>query len=302
MAFSGASPERHHVLLTDDDEQFASRAAALLDVDPISTNVLATVLAGTRTGCPQPEGSFWVLVEDAAGRPVGAALCTAGFPPFLAAMPDGAAALIAAALHRAGHEVPGVRGDAAATSAFATRWASLTGRTAERTAAEAVHLLGTPVPPVGVPGDARPTTPVDSELAAAWYAAFEVEAHPGEPAPDPDTLRQRTSLFVARSRTGRVLLWVDGGVPVSLAGWQVPAGPAERAIGRVGPVFTPAEHRRRGYAAAVTWAATQAVLGTGAAGVMLYTDLANPTSRGVYARLGYRPVSEAANWTFHTPG
>ena len=72
-------------------------------------------------------------------------------------------------------------------------------------------------------------------------------------------------------------------------------------IGRLGPVYTPPEHRGHGYAAAVTAAATQAVLDAGGRGVMLFTDRANPTSRGVYARLGYREVGGVVEWEFDGP-
>jgi len=66
---------------------------------------------------------------------------------------------------------------------------------------------------------------------------------------------------------------------------------AGRAV-RVGPVYTPPRHRRRGYGAAVTAAVTRAALDAGEAAVVLFTDLANPTSNSVYQRLGYRPVEE----------
>ncbi|NEA23957.1 GNAT family N-acetyltransferase, partial [Actinomadura bangladeshensis] len=56
--------------------------------------------------------------------------------------------------------------------------------------------------------------------------------------------------------------------------------------------YTPAEHRRRGYGAAVTAAATTGALDAGADDVVLFTDLANPTSNGVYRRIGYRPVQD----------
>jgi predicted GNAT family acetyltransferase len=68
-------------------------------------------------------------------------------------------------------------------------------------------------------------------------------------------------------------------------------------VGRVGPVYTPPERRGRGYAAAVTSLATQRLLDAGAR-PMLFTDLANPTSNGVYARLGYERVGDLARWTF----
>jgi len=63
-------------------------------------------------------------------------------------------------------------------------------------------------------------------------------------------------------------------------------------VSRVGPVYTPPEHRRQGYAAGVTAACTQHALDTDADQVILFTDVSNPTSNGVYRRLGYRPVEE----------
>jgi predicted GNAT family acetyltransferase len=34
--------------------------------------------------------------------------------------------------------------------------------------------------------------------------------------------------------------------------------------------------------------------------VLLFTDLANPTSNGLYQRIGYRPVSDFATYDFTT--
>ncbi|NEE13359.1 GNAT family N-acetyltransferase, partial [Streptomyces sp. SID7499] len=55
---------------------------------------------------------------------------------------------------------------------------------------------------------------------------------------------------------------------------------------------TPPELRGRGYAAAVTDAAGRAAGESGAAEVVLFADLANPTSNGVYLRIGYEPVAD----------
>lgn len=63
-------------------------------------------------------------------------------------------------------------------------------------------------------------------------------------------------------------------------------------VARVGPVYTPAERRRHGYGAAVTAAGTQDALDRGAQQVVLFTDLANPTSNAIYQELGYRPVTD----------
>ncbi|MFC7479146.1 GNAT family N-acetyltransferase [Luedemannella flava] len=87
---------------------------------------------------------------------------------------------------------------------------------------------------------------------------------------------------------GGLTVWEADGTPVAFAGHR-------RAIAgtsRLGPVYTPAEHRRRGYGAAVTVAAAQAARAAGATEVVLFTNLANPTSNGVYLRVGFRPVGD----------
>ncbi|MBO0809529.1 MAG: GNAT family N-acetyltransferase, partial [Actinobacteria bacterium] len=54
----------------------------------------------------------------------------------------------------------------------------------------------------------------------------------------------------------------------------------------------------RGFAAAVTAAVSRAALAAGAQEVLLFTDLANPTSNALYQRLGYRPVSDYVSLAF----
>jgi RimJ/RimL family protein N-acetyltransferase len=67
---------------------------------------------------------------------------------------------------------------------------------------------------------------------------------------------------------------------------------------RVGPVYTPPGLRGKGYAGAVTCAVSQAARDAGASRVLLFTDLANLTSNGLYQRLGYEPVEDRAIWSF----
>jgi predicted GNAT family acetyltransferase len=79
-----------------------------------------------------------------------------------------------------------------------------------------------------------------------------------------------------------------------MAGFTRPAA----GLARVGPVYTPLEHRRHGYGAAVAAHATQAALDAGAAQVVLYADLANPTSNAIYQRIGYLPDHDAEERSF----
>ena len=69
-------------------------------------------------------------------------------------------------------------------------------------------------------------------------------------------------------------------------------------MSRVGPVYTPPEQRRRGYAGAVTAAVTAAFYAAGAERVVLYTDAANPTSNAVYERIGYVHTADGLHLRF----
>ena len=107
---------------------------------------------------------------------------------------------------------------------------------------------------------------------------------------DPATLVDRR----LEDPDGDFAVWEDGGFPVSLAGW---GGPTPNGI-RIGPVYTPPERRGRGYAGALTAGVTRTLLDAGRRFCFLFTDLSNPTSNALYARIGYEPVADVDMWRF----
>ena len=119
-----------------------------------------------------------------------------------------------------------------------------------------------------------------------WSRAFLREV--GDQAEDP------AAEVDGRLGYGGLTVWEAGGAPVSMAGITR----IVHAMARVGAVYTPPELRGRGYAGGVTAAVSQAALDAGAAEVVLYTDLANPTSNALYERLGYRPVEDRTQLSF----
>ena len=120
--------------------------------------------------------------------------------------------------------------------------------------------------------------------------AFQVEV--GMPAADAEASARE------RLADDRLWLWEDpAGTPVALAARTLTIG----GVARIGPVYTPPEHRRRGYGAAVTAACTADGLARGAERMVLFTDLANPTSNSIYQRIGYRPVSDRRTIHFKPP-
>ncbi len=273
------------LLVTDDPHEVARLASGWLTEHAVDANVLATVLAGELAGRHHYDDQSWIVARNSSGDVLGLIMHT---PPHLARVPvvDPALAVAAAQTwHDAGRPLPGAGGAIEAGSAFVRRWQELTGTGVEVVRREGVYVLDRLHPPRGVPGRARLAQTADVDLVHRWYEEFGREVN------DHGALVARETVE-AQAAAGGYVLWEDGGVPVSLAGHRTGAD-----VGRIGPVYTPPEHRRRGYAAAVTAATTQLVVDTGA-GAMLHTDLDNPTSNGVYLRLGYRQVDEFATWRF----
>jgi predicted GNAT family acetyltransferase len=137
-------------------------------------------------------------------------------------------------------------------------------------------------------GRARVAEEQDRELCLRWHGEFveavgEISSH------------DAASWVDSRLAYDGLTLWeAPDGTPVSMAG----VSPVVAGQVRVGPVYTPADLRGRGYASAVTAAASRAVLGTGVREVLLFTDLSNATSNGLYQRIGYRPVTDFAVYDF----
>ncbi|MDQ3381758.1 MAG: hypothetical protein M3546_15825 [Actinomycetota bacterium] len=112
-------------------------------------------------------------------------------------------------------------------------------------------------PPVDVPGGPREATESDRELLIAWVRAFAEEANPaGVPA---HVNPQQTVDARLTHGAGAFVLWEHDKQTVSLAGWggETPTGV------RVGPVYTPPRHRRRGYGSAITAAVSAERLAAG---------------------------------------
>jgi predicted GNAT family acetyltransferase len=276
------------VELLSDPRRFVKLAAGWLAADPFSTNVIgvhtASVVSGRR---PLGPDDIW-LVAKKDDHVVGAAMQT---PPHRLALPrvtNGAAAHMAAALLDAGRALPGVSGVTTAVHQFVTAWTGRAGRQARRLRSMRFYRLEELRPPTGAGGEARLAGPAERALVVDWFAQFHREAAPGDPGRDVRALAE------LRVGAGQVWLWTVRGEPVSLAALSAPAA----GVARIGPVYTPAGYRRRGFGSAVTAYASRAALGTGAAYVGLYADMANPTANAIYQQIGYVPDHDSEEWDF----
>lgn len=133
----------------------------------------------------------------------------------------------------------------------------------------------------------------DREWLVDWMVEFtsEVMPHLTTDARASDAIDKR--IRGPEDVAGMWLLEVDG-TPVSMSGYR---GPTPNGI-RIGPVYTPPEHRGHGYASRLVAAQSQWLLDTGRRFCFLYTDLTNPISNSVYRRIGYELIAEAAEYEF----
>jgi len=68
----------------------------------------------------------------------------------------------------------------------------------------------------------------------------------------------------------------------------------------ISAVFTPRHHRGKGHAARIVATLSQAQLDKGKSACNLHTDLTNPTSNGVYIRIGYTQIGEGMRFRLFT--
>jgi GNAT superfamily N-acetyltransferase len=182
-------------------------------------------------------------------------------------------------------DLPGILADAPTASTFAGRWAEVRITPVRPVEAQRLHRVVEVHHPMGVSGALRLAGAGDRPVLLDWTVAFlgDIESSPF----DPEQLVDR------HLATGRLWVWEVEGEPVSMVAVSATVG----GIARIQLVYTPSEHRRHGYAAACVAEMSDRVLREGT-GCILHTQLHNPTSNGVYRRIGYVPIEELVIYRF----
>ncbi|AXE86674.1 GNAT family N-acetyltransferase [Streptomyces sp. Go-475] len=276
---------------TRDLDDFLARAGAFLRSRPALHTVPLTVTETLRRHGPRVYGDgppeFGVLDRDG--------LVEAAFfrtPPHwlnLTALTAEDADALAARLAALGQRLPGVNADDATAAAFTEAWRRHTGVTATLRQRQRLYRLGALAAPGPVPpGGPRVAGESDREQLIRWHDEFSAAVGLG-------TVRDSAEWADARIESGGITFWeTPDGTPVAMAG----TSPRVAGQVRVAAVYTPPHFRGRGYAGAVTAEVSRAARAAGAKEVVLFTDLANPTSNGLYQRIGYRPVAEFTVYDF----
>jgi RimJ/RimL family protein N-acetyltransferase len=281
-------------------EDFLARAGAYLGREELRYNLLLGVAASVVGGHPpsvlvgpmtanKHAPRFAAFVRG--GEVVGAALRTPPFKLLMTELDADATALLVEWAKGLWPDLKGSLGPSETSERFRAQWGAASSCDSELWMPNRLHRLtavATDLPPCE--GFLRPFVAEDRPALAAWLEGFNRDAHLQDPV-DYERAAQRN--IERQTAFG----WEVGGRLVTMALCSA----RTHSTVRVGGVYTPPELRGQGWATACVAALSQRLLDEGVAECCLYTDLRNPTSNRIYARIGYQPVEDWLDFRYLYP-
>ena len=271
-----------------DAHAFEKRAAPWLLQAEAEHNLLLGIIEQLKQARSFGSGVPYLTTIEHGDQVVGCAFRTPPYKFGLTRMPHSAIADLVNDVANVFEEIPAVLGPAAQARAFAEAWALSKNRNTRLGMRQRIYELRSVLPPEPMPpGELRIANKRDADLIEQWLNEFSAETKVG-------TVNVQT--FTENHINNKtVFLWEYEGVPrtASLYAGKTPNGV------RVGFVYTPPEHRKRGFASACVAAVSQRALDSGNEFCCLYTDLSNPTSNDIYQRLGYTPVCDVVDYEIY---
>jgi GNAT superfamily N-acetyltransferase len=287
------------VELIESVDEFISTTTTFRATDPLRTNVIGSVALSVAEGDRSYDAYRWWIVRGDDGDVAGVAMRTSPFNMVVAPMSLDAARALGRSVGQFDDDLPGISGSRDVVDAFVEGYVESKSPGSTRAGNERRRDLLYELEELATPeaeGFGRPARDDEVEPLAAMLSEFirEVELTPITAAEARDAATrqiQRLSLYC----------WDVDGAIVAIAGHAPVVTTGSIVIGRVGPVYTPPQYRRRGFGSAVTSHVTRTLIAKGAR-VMLFTDAANPTSNSIYQAIGYRLVDELVEMRFEGSG
>ena len=184
-------------------------------------------------------------------------------------------------------EISGVTGLTKETQTFAKIWENLTGQSYKISMHQRIYKLEKVQPVNKATGHLRLATCSDRNLLLFWVKAFYQEAAGSISA----NINKEVNRYLKEKN---VYFWQDDNKSVSF----INASRSTLNCVNIGPVYTPPEYRRKGYATSMVAALSQMLLDKGFKYCLLFTDLANPISNHIYRKIGYQPVCDWNEYSF----
>lgn len=273
-----------------DAARFMGRVEPWLVRREAEHNLLLGLLPKLVAGDHRFEKPIYLSSIEADGEVAGCAFRTPPFNFGITRIPEEAIGPLVDHVTRVYTALPGVMGPEKEATRFAELWSRNNACAWSIEKRLRIHALERVIFPDSLPnGTLRLARPADLALLIDWMEAFSRET---------GTIAGNSRLRVeGLLRNESIYVWEDG-APRSMA---AAAGRTPQGI-RVGPVYTPPEFRGRGYATiTVAWLSDR-LLREGRRFCFLYTDLSNPTSNAIYARIGYEPVCDVVEVGFSNSG
>ncbi len=278
------------VIVYPDAARFLDRAERWLVEREAQYNLLLGIarrLTESTAGFNPP--FFFATVEEH-GNIEGCVFRTPPHKLGMTAMPWDAVPLVVQAVAECYEHLPAVLGPEPVVGAFARQWSRVRSVHWIPGMKQRIYRLDH-LEPLRRPatGHMRSATPADVPTVTHWIERFAEETG----------VATRRGEEMAELLIGddALVLWDDGGSR-SMAGTQ---GFTERGV-RISYVYTPEAHRGRGYATAIVHALSGQMLEEGRDFCVLYTDLSNPVSNGIYVRIGYEAIEDVRDYNFVAGG
>jgi GNAT superfamily N-acetyltransferase len=228
---------------------------------------------------------YWATIEDDSGSAsaeaslVGCAFRTPPHQVGVTALPAEAIEPLVASLRETYLNLPGVAGPEPTANAFADAWTTRFGGKWWLEQRQRLHsLTSVTFPSVPAPGALRLALAPDAPVARAWMAGFIREGRARHLSAD-----AAERLIEQR----RLHFWVDGQPRCMVSAVRETPNTAG-----IGAVYTPPQFRNHGYASAAVATLSRQLLESGRRSCFLYTDVANPVSNAIYARVGFEPLDD----------
>jgi uncharacterized protein len=257
--------------------EFRARVIPALAEREAENNLLIGI-AGRIAAQPGSVPDAVLLGVEADGAIVGAAGHTPPHDVVVTRLPAGAAPVVADYFAGLPLRVTGVSGPDDAGRELAESLAQRLGTAVRLRTRQCIYTLRAVRDVPRAAGLARRALASDHELISRWYTAFVREVNLAHP-----TEAERWARAAIAS--GGAWLWEDGGArTLACFARETPHGRA------IGPVYTPPEARRQGYATSLVAELSRQTLAEGKAFACLFTDAANPTSNHIYTTIGFELI------------
>ena len=174
---------------------------------------------------------------------------------------------------------------------FVKRWIEATACSKETLLKQGVYEVTQVKMPDSAGGRMRLATQETQEVLAGFVESFRRECFPKEPI-SLEFVQARIARFLNEKRA---YLWQNSDQELVSMAAVVRESPNTSSISFV---YTPPNHRGRGYGACIVAALSQAQLDSGKSACNLHTNLENPSSNGVYLRIGYTLIGESLRVRF----